>query len=58
MTTLDTLRDRLVAAQLDALRVSRQGGNESSKAFDSGRYDGLKQALEMLDDLGQGQGES
>jgi len=55
MKALDTLRGRLVTAQADALRVyeadKTQGAGVESVAFASGRYDGLKQALEVLDDF-------
>jgi hypothetical protein len=47
-TALDTLRDRLEAAQADALRVYEQDEDKPSGAFAAGRYDGLKQALEIL----------
>ena len=49
MTALETLRSRLKAAQEDALRVYRLDKDNPSGAFASGRYDGLKQALEILD---------
>lgn len=51
MTGLDTLRARLETAQADALRVYEADKNTLSGAFDSGRYDGLKQAIAILDDL-------
>ena len=53
MTALDTLRGRLEAAQADALRVYRLDKDKPSGAFDSGRYAGLKQALELLDNLAE-----
>jgi hypothetical protein len=47
------LRARLEAAQADALRVYREnqaaGASRESLAFDSGRYEGLKQALEIVE---------
>lgn len=50
---LNRLRKELLSAKSDAFRVyekNRDGGSsEKSVAFDSGRYDGLKQALEILD---------
>ena len=42
------LRARLEAAQADALRVYEQDEDKPSGAFAAGRYDGLKQALEIL----------
>ena len=51
MTTLDILRDHLKAAEADALRVYESDKGKPSEAFDAGRYDGLKQAVEILDDL-------
>ncbi|HUW42503.1 MAG TPA: hypothetical protein VMV90_15975 [Rectinemataceae bacterium] len=56
MTTLDILRDHLNAAQSDALRVYEADKGKSSEAFDSGRYDGLKQAIEILDDIAEAVG--
>jgi hypothetical protein len=47
---LDTLRAPLVAAQEDAFRVYEADKGTASEAFDAGRYEGLKQALEILDD--------
>lgn len=51
-TDLDTLLCDLEAANLEALRVyeaDRAGGSgRESIAFDSGRYDGLKQAIEIV----------
>ena len=51
MTAFDALRDRLEAAQVEALRVYKLDKDTPSGAFASGRYDGLKQAIEILDDL-------
>jgi hypothetical protein len=53
MQALETLRSRLEAAQADALRVYRADKDTpaGSGAFASGRYDGLKQAIELLDAL-------
>ena len=51
MTDLKILHDRLEAAQAEALRVNRLDKDKPSGAFASGRYDGLKQALEILDTL-------
>jgi hypothetical protein len=52
------LRERIEAARADALRVYEidlpLGG--VSSAYDSGRYDGLKQAIEILDDLARSRG--
>jgi hypothetical protein len=56
VTALDTLRGRIEAAQADALRVYRLDKDKPSGAFDSGRYDGLKQAIEILDDLAEAEG--
>ena len=53
MTALDTLRGRVEAAQADALRVYRLDKDKPSGAFNSGRYDGLMQALGILDDLAE-----
>lgn len=49
MTAFEILRDRLEAAQAEALRVYRLDKANPSGAFASGRYDGLKHALEILD---------
>ncbi|MGO8694988.1 MAG: hypothetical protein ACLQMF_15100 [Rectinemataceae bacterium] len=51
MTALDILRDRLADARADALRVYKVDKDTPSGAFASGRYDGLKQAIEILDEL-------
>ncbi len=51
MTALDILRDRLADARADALRVYKLDKDKPSGAFQSGRYDGLKQAIEILDEL-------
>jgi hypothetical protein len=51
MKALDTLRGCLAEAQDEALRVYMLDRDKPSGAFDSGRYDGLKQAIEILDDL-------
>ena len=51
MTVLDILRDRLEAAKADALQVYEAEKSKPSGAFDSGRYDGLKQAIEILDTI-------
>ena len=51
MTLLDSFRGRLETAQAEALRVYRVDKDTPSGAFASGRYDGLKQALEILDAL-------
>jgi hypothetical protein len=45
-----TLRARLAEALADARRVYEADKGSPSAAFDSGRYDGLKQAIEILDD--------
>ncbi len=46
MTDLDKLEAALSMA-LDFARDAAQGGGD----FDAGRYDGLKQAIEILDDI-------
>jgi hypothetical protein len=51
MTGLDTLRTRLEAAQVDALRAYREDKGKPSESFDAGRYDGLKQAIEIFDNF-------
>jgi hypothetical protein len=56
VTALDILRDHLKAAQADALRVYEHDRGKPSEAFDSGRYDGLKQAGEILDALAEAVG--
>lgn len=63
MTTLDKLRKELAKELANAREVhdaNRAGGSsEVSVAYDSGRYAGLKQAIEALDrvaDREQGQG--
>jgi hypothetical protein len=56
MTALDILRDHLKAAEADALRVYEANKDTPSEAFDSGRYDGLKQAIEILDDIAEAMG--
>jgi hypothetical protein len=53
MTVLDIFRDRLEAVQAEALQVYRIDKDKPSGAFASGRYDGLKQALEILDALAE-----
>lgn len=47
----DIVRERLEAAQADALRVYKLDRDKPSGAFASGRYDGLKQAIAILNDL-------
>lgn len=49
MKALVTFRGRLAEAQDEALRVYMLDRDKPSGAFDSGRYDGLKQAIEILD---------
>ena len=51
MKSLDALRGRLAEAQAEALRAYGLDRDKPSGAFDSGRYDGLKQAIEILDNL-------
>ena len=51
MTALETFRGRLVAVQSEALRVYKLDKDKPSGAFDSGRYEGIKQAIEILDGL-------
>jgi hypothetical protein len=53
MTALETLRGRLEVAREEALRVYRLDKDTPSGAFDSGRYDGLKQAVEILDGVAE-----
>ena len=45
----DKLRRRLVMAFNNAREVYEADKGKSSEAFDSGRYDGLKEALQILD---------
>jgi ParB family chromosome partitioning protein len=51
--TRDRLRAKLEEAKADARRVyeANKAAGSSSTAYDSGRYDGLKQAIEILDSL-------
>jgi hypothetical protein len=51
MTGMERLRAELEAAMADARRVyeADKAAGGLSSAYDSGRYDGLKQALEILD---------
>ena len=53
MTALEIFRDRLCDALDDARRVyeADRATGSTSTAFQSGRYDGLKQALGILDGL-------
>jgi hypothetical protein len=51
LINFDILRARLAIAQADALRVYEADKGTPCGAFDSGRYDGLKQAIEILDGL-------
>jgi len=46
-----TIRSRLEEAKADALRVYELDKDKPSGAFASGRYDGLKQAIQILDRL-------
>jgi hypothetical protein len=46
-----TIRDRLERAKADALRVYEADKRLPSGAFDAGRYEGLKEAIEILDEL-------
>jgi hypothetical protein len=55
LINFDTLRTRLEAARADALRVYQADKCTPSGAFDSGRVDGLKQALEILEELAMGE---
>jgi hypothetical protein len=50
---LAMLSARLEAAQSEALRVYQADKGTPSGAFDAGRYDGLRQALEILDELAE-----
>ncbi len=49
MTALEKLRAELNTALADARRVYEADKGGPSAGFDSGRYDGLKQALEILE---------
>ncbi len=51
MTALDTLRGRLEAGQNDARLVYEADKGTPARDFAAGRYDGLKQAIEILDDI-------
>jgi hypothetical protein len=53
MTALEVLRGRLEAAREEALRVYRLDKLKASGTFASGRYNGLKQAIEILDDFAE-----
>lgn len=55
--TGDRLRAKLEEAKADALRVyeANKATGSHSTAYDSGRYDGLKQAIEILDSLEEGE---
>lgn len=43
--SIEELRERLQKAKEQAARVAKEDGNP----YDVGRYDGLKEALELLD---------
>jgi hypothetical protein len=45
----EKLRERLVMAFNNARAVYEADKGKNSEAFDSGRYDGLKEALQILD---------
>lgn len=45
------LRERLVMALNSAMAVYEADKGRPSEAFDSGRYDGLKEALQILDNV-------
>jgi hypothetical protein len=45
----EKLRERLVMAFNNARVVYEADKGKNSEAFDSGRYDGLKEALQILD---------
>ena len=52
----ERLRAKLEEAKADALRVyeANKTAGSPSTVYDSGRYDGLKQAIEILDSLEDG----
>ncbi len=51
MKTIEAIQDILVDALADAQRVymTDRAAGAASADFDAGRYDGLKQALEIID---------
>jgi hypothetical protein len=51
---LEKVRARLVMALDNAMAVYEADKGKSSAAFDSGRYDGLKEALAILDAAADG----
>jgi len=57
MTALDKLRKQLVWEMENALEVYQAnkagGSSEVSVAYDSGRYNGLKQAIDTLDRIAE-----
>jgi hypothetical protein len=50
----EKLRERLVMAFDNARVVYEADKGKPSAAFDSGRYDGLKEALQILDNVADG----
>ena len=50
----DKLRERLVMAFDNARAVYEIDKGKSIEAFNSGRYDGLKEALQILDSVADG----
>ncbi len=51
MMEYERVREALEQARSDALRVYELDKSKPSGAFASGRYDGLKQAIEIIDRL-------
>ena len=50
----EKLRERLVMAFNSAFAVYQADKGKSIEAFNSGRYDGLKEALAILDSVADG----
>jgi hypothetical protein len=53
MLDYSMIREKLESAKDDAQRVYELDKQNESGAFASGRYDGLKQAIQILDSLWQ-----
>jgi hypothetical protein len=51
----EKVRDRLVMAFDNARAVYEADKGKPSEAFDSGRYDGLKEALQILNNVADGE---
>jgi hypothetical protein len=49
--SIEKLRSKLEKAKAEAHHVYEADKGTPSEAYDSGRYDGLKQAIEILDAL-------